>query len=370
MSSAGRVIALICGLLVAGVAALIGVGVVVWLVVSGRNSSRPGPESIPAVASNTNEYALAQVEPFTVGDVVVRVKHWSIRRVPGLVHGEHKDSPEECLIVNLQVSTDTPDKVFEFESWHKPRERNEDGFRAVDEVGNHYDRVRFPSDFQFKGEIDRELVTKNEPVLDRIVMEKPHRSAREIRVTLPSRNVTGVDGPDIRFRIELKRKFKDEHGQHEFDPRDLPPATEGEVHRQAEKADHERPARDEEIHRQAERAHEEEMRRQADREAEEQAARRAERELQRKRDADAAAVRAEMEEKAKEKERAREAEKRVEKRLDQDERDAATLLKLARQYIDTDKPDKAMAAKKLTEIIEKYPNTEAAKEAKKLRAGL
>jgi len=388
MSDTARVVSWVCGILAAGLAALIGIGLAVWLVVSLGRSPNPATTE-PNALSNVQDvhYALAEVEPAAVGDATVRIKHWSIRRVPGTVRGEHKESPDEFLIVNVHVSTENPDRVFDFRSWHKPREGNEDGFRAVDNLGNHYERIKFPPGFQVKWQSDRELVSMREPTMDRIVIEKPHRGAKEIRITLPSKNISGEDGPDIRFRIELKRSFQDEHGAHEFDPRDLPAtgaevrreadnaerekrATDEEVHREAEKAEREKSARGEERRHEAERAHEEELRRRADKEAEELAAHHAEREAQRKRDADAAAVRAEIEEKVKEKEKQRDAERRVSDRLDRDEKDAATLLKLARQFTDTDKPDKAMAVKKLTELIDRYPNTEAAKEARKLRAGL
>jgi hypothetical protein len=387
MTSTSRIVAWTCGILFAGLVALTGVGLVVWLIITlGHRSQSATTENISTSSAGDGHYALAEVEPVNVGGATVSIKHWSIRRVPGIVGDQHKESPEEFLIVNLHVSTEDPDRTFEFKSWHKPREANEDGFRAVDNFGNHYERVKFPSEFHVKWQSDRELVSVHEPTMDRIVIEKPRREAKEIRITLPSRNVTGVDGPDIRFLIELKRSFKDEHGSHEFDPRNLPTdaevrreaekaerdkrETEKEVHREAEKAESERAAKEQEERCRAEKAHEEELRRQADKEAEEIAARHAEREAQRKRDADAAAVRAQMEEKVKEKERQREEERRVSERLDREEKYAAELLHLAKQFIDTDKPDKEMAAKKLTEIIDKYPNTQAAKEAKKLRAGL
>jgi len=414
-ANTARVISWICGILAACLALLTVVAFAVWLFAFGGMAALgPGAKPVtvdPIVPDQATDmhYAVAQLEPVTVGDAIVRIRHASIRHVPGTLRGERAESPEELLVVDVQVSTETPGKKFDFHSWHERSESNSDGFRAVDDLGNHYNRVEFRSGFKVKGQFEHDPVKLNEPVNDRLVIEKPSRAAREIRLTLPSRNITGADGPEIRFRIELSRTAREYRGEHPIDSRDRP-ATEAEVRREAEKAAAERGkhATEEEVRREAEKAAaergkhateeevrresekakaeherrenervaqskpvtEEEVRRQADKELEEQAARRAEREAREKQEAEAATVRAEMEAKAREKEKQREAEKEVSRRLDLEEKDAATLLKLARQFIDSDPPDKVTAAKKLSEIVRKYPRTQAAAEAKKLLAGL
>lgn len=187
-----------CGALLAvglGVAAVLFVVVVLpAIMLINRASERMKAEKNAPPPADV-EFALAGRDTVTVDDVAVSVTAWSVDKIQYQRRGI---SADQFLIVDVRVATLSPGRKVNYVGWS-----DADGVEAVDELGNSYYLKRHFID-RPEGSIGYATIYKDQPASDRLIIERPVAAAREIRLTLPSGNVSRVAAPPIRFRLPLK----------------------------------------------------------------------------------------------------------------------------------------------------------------------
>ncbi|MBS0265634.1 MAG: hypothetical protein JSS02_27125 [Planctomycetes bacterium] len=259
----------------------------------------------------------------TRGDITVAIL--SVRRGKAFLRHlrEQTQSKEELLSVAIGIFNKSETKKYNYHGWSSKSfdlEMEMRG-RASDELGNGYKRIKFDIFTKVAGQLeDGASIYPDKPLVDILVFELPVEKARELRLTLPGEAIDWK-GP-ILLKVPIGSIDKD-----------------GYVYNFAQ-------AQEEKERAQAIERRKAEARRQMEIEAKKTPE---QKDLERKRASELAANKKAIAEKEK---------------LEKDEKTAAAQLKAANTLLKEGKSE--AYRKQLKRIVEKYPDTDAGKEAAKL----
>jgi hypothetical protein len=156
-------------------------------------AAKPAEAPAPPKPAEAPKDLVPSTHAVMVGNAEISVVSAKIGKVPLLHMGEDSSSKDDLLIVTVSIKNLSDLKKLEYETWGAQMFSRSPA-TLEDDVGNSYKRINFGFGSNVVGHVERsESIYPGKSVTDVLVFELPVAGVKDLRISLPTKNVGGKD---------------------------------------------------------------------------------------------------------------------------------------------------------------------------------